>query len=105
MRELTNATAQIVQLALSLLALTLQVLFAPLLLQVLIADQITNSLLAGADGLIPRAFAAIRIVFGDGACGGPGEGADFGGRVRGIVFSVCFVLTGIAAGLKEWALA
>jgi hypothetical protein len=75
------------------------VLLAALLLERLGADDSADGFLARADGLVPGAFAAVRVVFGDGAGGGGREGPDFGGCVRGVVFEFGFGFLGFAGVL------
>jgi hypothetical protein len=75
-----DALAIIIQLALGLLSLALAVLLDALLLERLVADCIADKLLGRADGLVPLALSAVRVVFGD-AVGCGSEGASSGGGV------------------------
>lgn len=54
-------------------------------LQLLRPDHIPQHLLAGADGLVPRARGAVGVVLGDGAGGREREGAGLGRRLRRVV--------------------
>lgn len=82
-----DALAEVAQLALGLLGLTLLVLAGALLLERLVADQIAEGLLARADSLVPRALGAVRVVLGD-ARGGDGEGAGLGRGVGEVVLGL-----------------
>ena len=95
-----DPTPIITQLALRLLRLALRVLLPALLLQVLGPDQPAQGFLAGAERLVPGAFAAVRIVSCDGAGGGGGEGPEFGGCVAGFVFELGFGFLGFAGVLE-----
>ncbi len=79
--------------------LALEVLLAPFALQTLVAQQVADRLLAGADGLVPRALAAVGVVARGGAGGGEREGPGFGGRLGGGVF-----VGGVRAGLVGFGL-
>lgn len=57
----------IAQLALGLLPLALEVLFATLLFEVLVAKQVTNGFFGAANGLVPLALSAVAVVFGRGS--------------------------------------
>ena len=70
-----DSASQIAELALGFLALALAFLANPFLLQALGAEEVTNHFLARADGLVPRALGAVRVVLGNGAAAGDGEGA------------------------------
>jgi hypothetical protein len=81
------------------LALALQVLLPALALQALIAQQVAEGLFAGAEGLVPRALGAVGAVFGGGARGAEGDGADLEGGLGGGVFG-----SGTVAGLVGFGL-
>ncbi len=77
---IAHPLSEIRQLALGLLALALQILLPALALQALVAEQVAHRLLAGADRLVPRALAAVRVVFGCRPRGAEREGPRFHGR-------------------------
>lgn len=80
-----HAAAEVVELALRLHALAGAVLLDASLLQAVVADQPADELLAGADGLVPLALLALRVVLGHGARAGRGVGAHLGGSVGDLV--------------------
>lgn len=94
-----NALAQIINLARSLLALTLLVLLNALLLQALGANEAADSFFCGADVLVPRACGAVRVVLCDAARARDGVGAGFGGGVGEVVFGVSGYFAIFALGL------
>jgi hypothetical protein len=61
---ISNSTAEIAQLALSFLSLTRCVLLAPLALEVLAADQVSNCFFPTTDGLIPSTLTSVGGLFG-----------------------------------------
>lgn len=95
---IAKARSQIAELALRLARLACLVLFGSGLLERLVADQVAQRLLAGADCLVPGAFRAVLVVGCD-AGGGGGEGTGFGGCVGEVVFCVRFGLFAVGGGL------
>lgn len=101
---IAHALSKIAQLALSLLAFTLGVLLLASLAHTLEAERASESLLPGADSLVPRAGGAVGVVLCD-ALGADGEAADVGAGVRDVLAGFGFgflllglVLVGLAAG-------
>lgn len=71
-----DALPEVRQLALGLLRLAVRVLLDAALAQVLVANEVADGLLGGADGLVPRARGAVLVVGDGGAAVGVGcEGA------------------------------
>lgn len=100
LRAVRVALAQVLQLALGLLGLAALVLLRARLTQVLASDHITGELFGGTDSLVPFAGGAVLVVLHGGAgVGVRGEGAKFGGSVRGFVLSLGLVLGGFTLGL------
>lgn len=111
----SNAGGIVVQLALGLLLLSFEVLLATLLLKVLQcvsevsngavnndpissylrADEATNSLLSGADSLVPRTAGTVGIVLGH-ARGSSSEAGNLRSGVRSIVLNISLVLLSLA---------
>jgi hypothetical protein len=84
-------------LALGFLFLACGVLLFAGLAQVFVADQVADGFFGGAEGLVPGAVGALRVVFGYGAGVGVGrDGAGLGGCVRGIFFGFADFLLGFA---------
>lgn len=82
---IAHPLAQIVQLALRLLRLALLVLLRAGLLEILVADEPAERLLARADGLVPAAGLPVLVVGRD-ARGGDRDAADGAAGVREGVF-------------------
>lgn len=99
----TNPLAQIAQLALRLLALAVGILLLARLAQTLEAQRAAHGFLAGADGLVPRARAAVGVV-GCYALGADGVAADVGAGVGEVFarFAFGFLLLGLV--LEGWVL-
>lgn len=94
----SNAGAEVVQLALGLLLLALEVLLATGLLQGLDSESVANGLLGRAGSLVPAASGAVRVVGGD--AGGSDSGAgDLDGGLGGIVLKLRLILLGLAVVL------
>ena len=99
-----NALAHVADLPGSLSALTCSILLPALVLQTLVSNQPTDSLLRGADGLVPASLLALWVVgryagAGDGDAANRGPG--FGGCVLGVGLCLLFVgfsLVGSIAG-------
>jgi hypothetical protein len=100
MGSVADSLAKIAQLALGFLSLTLEILLTALLLEVLAADEVANSFLSTADGLVPCALSAVRVVFGRCARGADGEGTSFGSGVREIRLG--FPLSLVLVGFGLW---
>lgn len=100
---IAHALAQIAQLALRLLASAGAVLLDAFALQSVGAEGVAQHLLAGAHGLVPRAFGALRVVLCQGARRGAGEGAQLGGRVGEVVFGFALGALLLALSLSVMA--
>ncbi len=109
---IAHPLTEIRQLALRLLTLTLQILLPALAFQALAAEQVAHRLLAGADGLVPPALAAVLVVFRCRAGGAEGEwscfqrgfgGGVFGGGVGAFLVGLRLLLGdgGLAWGFGE----
>jgi hypothetical protein len=83
------------------LALALAILLNALVLQCFRSDQVADKLLARADGLIPRALRAVRVVLRDGAGAAQREGTGFDCGFRGIVLGGGIGLLGLTLGLRK----
>lgn len=100
LHTVSHALPKIPQLPLGLGALTARVLLLARAPQPLVARQIAQALLRRADGLVPGAVGALRVVRRCRACVRVcGYGAQFGGCVAGFVLGVCFGLGCFAGGL------
>lgn len=86
-----DTATQVAQLALRLARLALLVLLAALLLQAFGAGEVAHGFFGGAEGLVPAAGLAVRVVLGD-AGAAEGDAADGGAGVGGRVFGVGFAL-------------
>lgn len=84
LKPIANALPVIAHLALGLLALARGVLALAFALQVLRTERPAHGFFRRADGLIPGAGGAARVVGGNAARGGDGNGTELGNRVRGV---------------------
>ena len=96
---IADSLSEIRQLTLGLLALALEILLATLTFQALVAEEVAQRLLAGADGLVPGALAAVWMVLGRRAGGAEREGPRLDRGFRGRVFG-----RGVGAGLLGFGL-
>ena len=87
-----DAAAEVAQLALSLLTLASLVLLQTFLPQAIEAESVAHGLLACTNGLVPAAFGAAGVVFGDTTGAGHVVGAYFPEGVGGVfgVFTFSF---------------
>lgn len=93
-----DTLAQIAELTLSFLALAFLVLCDTLLLETLGTDQVTNHLLARANGLVPRALLTVGVVLGDARCA-DGKATYGASHVREVLLCLCLGLLVLAFGL------
>lgn len=98
LHAVADATREVARLALGLLAAALLVLTDALVLEAVGADESSDRLLGGADGLVPRSLRAVRVVGRDGA-GADVHGADLADGVGGVVLDVGFGLGVLALAL------
>jgi hypothetical protein len=96
---IAHALSKIAQLALGLLAFALGILLLAGFAHALEAQGASESLFAGADGLVPRAGGAVGVVFCD-ALRADGEAADVGAGVGDVFagFGFGFLLLGLVLG-------
>lgn len=83
--SIADALPKVAQLALGLLTLTLEVLLATLLLEVLVAEEVADGLFGAACSLVPLTLSAIAVVFCNCTGRADREWAGFGtgvGQVR-----------------------
>ena len=131
-QAVAHATSEVVELALGLLLLALEVLVATGLLQGLVrvvsacsaigggggatlwqgylsglthlgADEPTQRLLRGSDSLVPRPGRPVRVVLGHGARRRSREAGALERRVRRVVFGLALVLLDLTLGLVACA--
>lgn len=86
-----DALAQVADLTLSLLGLSVGVLLLASLAQTLKSQCATESLLASTDSLVPRAGVAVRVVLGNTLCADR-VATDVGTSVRDVLAGVCLSL-------------
>ena len=89
LHTIRHPLAQITQLSLRLLRLTLCILLLACLLEILVADQAAESFFGAADCLVPAAGLAVWVVGCDSG-GGDRDAADAGAGFGEVVFSCCF---------------
>lgn len=89
--SVADALAQVVDLTLSLLALSFSVLLLASLTHTLETQSTTESLFSGANSLVPRACAAVGVVLGNTLCADRVT-ADVGTSVRDVLTGVCLSL-------------
>lgn len=94
LHSVANTVAQVGQLALGFLCLAGLVLLDAIALQLLVANEVANGLLCGADGLVPRASGAVRVVLCDTTAARDGGAADFTDAVREVGFGLGLGLLG-----------
>lgn len=99
LRAVRDAAAEIRDLPASLTSLTLRVLLLTLLLEALSADEATDGLLAGTDGLVPAASLALGVV-GSNAAAADGEPADVATGVGEVVLGVALGLLVLTLRLR-----
>ena len=86
-----DTLAQVADLTLGLLGLSVGILLLASLAHALESQSTTESLLAGADCLVPRSSTAIRVVLGNTLCADR-VAADVGTSVRDVLAGICLCL-------------
>jgi len=99
---ISDSLAQILDLALSFLALAFLVLANTFLPQAFGTNQIPNCFLTSTNGLVPGSLGAVGGVFGDATGGVDGEGTGFGGRMGEVMLGVGFGLLVFGDTLGSW---